>query len=98
MTETADGKEVYTTASTPRPQKPTERAAAIPAAPNNEAKADEDDTDAVVPPGTACKRVGCKVSFVSNEENRNGDGPGTMCLHHPGAVWIFILIHALSHR
>jgi hypothetical protein len=85
MTETADGKEVYTTASIPRPQKPTERAPAIPAAPNNEAKADEDDTDAVVSPGTACKRAGCKVSFVSNEENRNGDGPGTMCLHHPGA-------------
>ena len=98
MTETADGKEVYTTASAPRSQKPTERAAAIPAMPSNEAKVDEDDADAVVPPGTACKRTGCKVPFVSNEENRNGDGPGTKCLYHPGAVWIFILTRALSHR
>ena len=97
MTETSDGKEVYTTTSTPRPQAPTERAAAIPAMPNNEAKVDEDDANAVVPPGTTCKRTGCKASFVSNEENRNGDGPGTKCLYHPGAVWIFIFISTLSH-
>lgn len=93
MTETADGKEVYTTRSAPgQPQKPTERTAAIPAAlpaSNKEAEADEDDLDTVVPPGTVCKRLGCKVTFVSNEENRNGDGTGTKCVHHPGAVRIF---------
>jgi hypothetical protein len=94
MTETADGKEVYTTVSAPsRVQKPTERAAAIPTPPpasSKEAEADEDDPDVVVPSGTACKRAGCKVTFVSNEENRNADGPGVKCLYHPGAVRIFI--------
>ena len=94
MTETADGKEVYTTVSAPsRAQKPTEPAAAVPTPPpasNKEAEADEDDPDVVVPPGTACKRAGCKVTFVSNEENRNDDGPGVKCLYHPGAVRLFI--------
>ncbi|KAI9466240.1 HSP20-like chaperone [Lactarius psammicola] len=89
MTETADGKEVYTTRSAlGQPQKPTEPATAIPAAPrasNKKAEVDEDDPDAVVPPGTTCKRAGCKITFVSNEENRNGDGPGTKCVYHPGA-------------
>ena len=98
MTKTEDGKEVYTTASTPtRPQKPTERATAIPVEPPTpikEAEADEDDPDAVAPPGTACKRAGCKVTFVSNEENRNGDGPGTKCIYHPGAVRISIFMYA----
>ena len=98
MTKTEDGKEVYTTASAPtRPQKPTERTAAIPAAPPasiKEAEADKDDPDVVAPPGTACKRAGCKVTFVSDEENRNGDGPGTKCLYHPGAVRVFIFMYA----
>ncbi|KAH9005184.1 chord-domain-containing protein [Lactarius hatsudake] len=79
MTETSDGKEVYTTRSAlSRPQGPTEPTAAIPAAPpasDKKAEADEDDSDA----------SGCKVTFVSNEENRNGDGPGTKCVYHPGA-------------
>lgn len=94
MTETADGKEVYTTSSAlSRPQKPTEHAATIPAAPpasNKEPEKAEDDPDAVVPPGTVCKRAGCKVTFVSDEENRNGDGPGTKCVYHSGAVRMFI--------
>ena len=101
MTETADGKEVYTTRSAlGQPQKPTERAAAISAAPpasSKEAEVDEDDLDAVVPPGTACKRSGCKLTFVSNEENRIGDGPGTKCVHHPGAVRMFIFMYTLSY-
>jgi hypothetical protein len=95
MTETADGKEVYTTRSALG--QPQERAAAIPAAPpasNKEVEADEDDLDAIVPLGTACKRSGCKVTFVSNEESRNGDGPGTKCVYHPGAV---SFVYALSY-
>ncbi len=101
MTETADGKEVYTTRSAlSRPQKPIETAAAIPtAAPasKKEAEADEDDPDAIVPLGTTCKRAGCKVTFVSNEENRNGDGLGTKCVYHPGAVRMFSFMYALSY-
>lgn len=93
MTGTVDGKEVYTTSSArSRPQKPAERSEAIPTAPPVSAKEaeDEDDLDATVPPGTACKRVGCKALFVSNDENRIGDGPGTKCIHHPGAVSVLV--------
>ena len=51
-------------------------------------KEDEDDLDAEVTPGTRCKRKGCGVDFVSNEENRLGDGEGTICTYHPGDVSI----------
>ncbi|KAF7311544.1 hypothetical protein MKEN_01056800 [Mycena kentingensis (nom. inval.)] len=44
---------------------------------------EEDDLEAVVSPGTTCKRKGCGVAFVSNEENRLGDGQGTVCTYHP---------------
>jgi len=89
-TESADGKEVYTMLSTrSQPQKPAESSAAIPIvqpAPIKEVVEDEDDLEATVPHGTTCKRAGCKVPFVSDEENRIGDGPGTKCVYHPGTV------------
>ena len=89
-TESADGKEVYTTLSTrSQPQKSAESSAAIPiaqTAPIKRVEDDEDDLEATVPYGTACKRVRCKVTFVSDEENRIGNGPGTKCVYHPGAV------------
>jgi hypothetical protein len=89
-TESADGKEVYTTLSTrSRPQKPAESSAAMPIvkpAPIKEVEEEEDDLETTVPYGTTCKRAGCKLTFVSNEENRIGDGPGTKCVHHPGTV------------
>lgn len=91
MTESVNGKEIYTTApARSQPQKLAERSATIPIAPpastEKVEEKEEDDLEATVPPGTVCKRAGCKVIFVSNEENRTGDGPGTMCVHHPGAV------------
>ncbi|KAF9453268.1 chord-domain-containing protein [Macrolepiota fuliginosa MF-IS2] len=43
---------------------------------------EEDDPTVPVAPGTQCKRKGCGVLFVSNEENRGGDGPGTICVYH----------------
>ena len=89
MTESIDGKEVYTTFSTPsRPQKLAERSAAIPIAPPASSKEveDEDDLEATVPYGTTCKRAGCKATFVSDEESRTGDGPGAKCVYHPKAV------------
>ena len=88
MTESADGKEVYTTSARGQRQQPAERPAALPVAPPAAPKQaeEEDDLDAVVPNGTSCKRAGCKVTFVGNEENRTGDGPGTKCLYHPGVV------------
>lgn len=89
MTKSADGKEVYTTSSVrSQPQKPAGHSVAIPTAPPASAKEieEEDDLEAIVPSGTACKRAGCTVTFVSDEENRTGNGPATMCIYHPGAV------------
>ena len=47
---------------------------------------EEDDLTVPVPPGTVCKRKGCGVTFVSDGESRIGDGPGTVCTHHPAPV------------
>jgi hypothetical protein len=87
MTESADGKEVYTS-SNARPHVPAKPSAAIPTAPPVATKKveEEDDLEAIVPSGTPCQRAGCKVTFVSDEENRTGDGPGANCVYHPGAV------------
>ena len=89
MTESADGKEVYTSSSArSRPQEPAKLSATIPVAqPAPVEKVEEvDDLEATVPKGAPCQRAGCKVTFVSDEENRIGDGPGTKCVYHPGVV------------
>ncbi|KAI0273659.1 chord-domain-containing protein [Gloeopeniophorella convolvens] len=84
LTESADGKEVYTTPARVQPQRPP-AGPVTPPPPPIEPEREEEDLDAVVPPGTACKHAGCKITFVSNEENRTGDGPGTKCVYHSGA-------------
>ena len=73
-------KEVFTsstqrtiTVSTPSP---------VPAAITEE----EDDTSVPVKPGSLCRRNGCKVSFVSDEVNRQGGGKDAVCTYHPGSV------------
>ena len=91
MTESADGKEVYTSPSARiRPQEPAKLPAASPvaqpASSEKEKVEEEYDLEATVPKGTPCQRAGCKVTFVSDEENRIGDGPGTKCVYHSGAV------------
>jgi hypothetical protein len=96
VTESADGKEVYTTASTARSQ-PTQRPAVAPVAspvPTKQIE-EEEDLQAFVPQGAPCKRAGCKVNFASNEENRVGDGPGTKCVYHPGAVGMIVFFICL---
>ena len=50
---------------------------------------EEDDLDVPVQPGTACRRRGCKTTFVSDDENRKGDGEGTQCTYHPAPVASF---------
>jgi len=88
MSESTNGKETYTLASARNtPPRPTERSVSTPAASPTPTRhvEEEDDLEAVVPEGTPCKRAGCKATFVSNEENRTGDGPGTKCVYHPGA-------------
>jgi len=47
---------------------------------------EEDDPSVPVAFGTSCKRKGCGLLFVSDEENRKGDGPGTKCIYHPAPV------------
>lgn len=89
MTESADGKEVYTSSSArSRPQEPAKPSAAVAVAQpvSAEKVEEEDDLEATAPKGTPCQRAGCKVTFVNDEENRIGDGPGTKCVYHPGAV------------
>jgi len=46
---------------------------------------EEDDTSVSVMPGALCRRNGCKVSFVSDEVNRQGDGKGVVCTYHPSS-------------
>jgi hypothetical protein len=89
MTESADGKEVYTSSSArSRPQEPAKLPAATSVAPpvSAEKVEEEDDLGATVPEGTPCQRAGCMVTFVNDAENRIGDGSGTKCVYHPGAV------------
>lgn len=47
---------------------------------------EEDDLSTSVPLGTTCRRKGCGLAFVSDEENRLGDGEGTRCTYHPAPV------------
>ncbi|EIM90554.1 uncharacterized protein STEHIDRAFT_50891 [Stereum hirsutum FP-91666 SS1] len=84
LTESSNGKETYSntsavppTASAPAPAIAT---ATAPPAPIPEV---EDDLDAPVPPGTKCKHNGCDIEYVSDEENRKGDGEGAICTYHP---------------
>ncbi|KAH8829507.1 chord-domain-containing protein [Flagelloscypha sp. PMI_526] len=72
-----DGVETFSTKSLAS-SLPRQRPA--PAEPEVE---EEDDLEAIVTSGSACKHNGCKTTFESNEVNRLGDGPGTECLYHP---------------
>lgn len=62
---------------------PPKPRAATPAPPQIE---EEDDTDVPVAVGTKCKRNGCNVEFVSNEESRSGDAKSAVCAYHPSQV------------
>ncbi|KAF8889762.1 chord-domain-containing protein [Gymnopilus junonius] len=42
-----------------------------------------DDVNRPVAVGTPCRRNGCQMKFVSDEVNRQGNGKGTICRHHP---------------
>ena len=101
MTESVDGKEVYTSSSARGRLQESAKlsAAAIPntqLVPIEKVVEEEDDLEANVSKGTSCQRAGCKVTFVSDEENRIGDGPGTKCVYHSGAVRESGPIHTLD--
>lgn len=79
--EAADGKETFTTGlsasllSTLPSEKPK-----APAPPPPE---EEDDPSVSVEPGTVCRRKGCGVKFVNDEESRGDD---VVCTYHPSPV------------
>jgi len=81
-TITVDGKEVFQIGNQPPPS--TVAAAAPAEAPQPPAPVmlEEDDLNATVPPGTACRRKGCSTTFVSDKVHRQGDGEGTVCHYH----------------
>jgi hypothetical protein len=82
MMESKGGQEVYSIAR-PGPVPAQTPAPVVTLTPQAEA---EDDPSVTVAPGTLCKRKGCGVAFVSDEENRTGDGEGTICTYHPAPV------------
>ena len=97
MSLDAEGKEVFTTrgASKPAASTPASNTAVdATSAPPPPVVEEEDDLSVSVAPGTVCKRKGCGVAFVSNEENRIGDGEGTVCVYHPMPVRFSLGIHA----
>ncbi|KAG6874271.1 hypothetical protein C0995_001496 [Termitomyces sp. Mi166 len=77
MSESGSGKETYS-ASLPAPASVSPPPPIV--AP---VEVEEDDLNVVIAPGTACRRNGCKVTFVSDAVNRQGDGEGTICTYHP---------------
>ncbi|KAF9228583.1 chord-domain-containing protein [Gyrodon lividus] len=81
MVESKGGQEVYSTArSGPAPeQTPTP----IVTATSGSQPEDEDDLSVTVTPGALCRRKGCGVAFVNDEENRIGDSEGAICTYHP---------------
>ncbi|KAI0065484.1 chord-domain-containing protein [Artomyces pyxidatus] len=87
LTESIDGKETYSSSQTPSAAVSKPRAVAESSKPPTPAPPveEEDDLEIEVPAGTTCRRNGCKVAFVSEEENRKGEGPGAVCVYHPAA-------------
>lgn len=83
-------KEIDTSSSAPAPAPPlatVPKAVPTPSLPPLPPVAEEeDDLSTSVSPGTTCRRKGCGLAFVSNEENRLGDGEGTRCTYHPAPV------------
>ncbi|KAI8873924.1 chord-domain-containing protein [Ramicandelaber brevisporus] len=60
-------------------------AAAKTPAPAAPVEIEEDPVDAVVAPGTKCKRRGCNHEYVDEATSRGGNGSGSSeCLFHPG--------------
>ena len=81
----AAGGEAPTAVSTLPPPAPVAARATTPAPPI-EIVEDEDDPSVAVPPGTMCRRPGCRKQFVSDEESRQGDGEGATCQYHANQV------------
>src|ERR1700722_2938396 len=83
MTESANGTEVYSSTIAKLSGSEDNMTALSCQAAVTPAVEEEDNLDVPVKPGTPCLRKGCGTVFVSNEASRMGDGPGTICTHHP---------------
>ncbi|KAG6854917.1 hypothetical protein C0991_009740 [Blastosporella zonata] len=81
ISESGSGKETYSSATANLPV-PASMSFA-PATPAPVVVVEEDDLSVPVAPGTLCRRNGCKVEFLSDAVNRQGDGEGTLCTYHP---------------
>lgn len=87
MTGSKEGKEIYSTVRTHQFPASAPLATAlltdsVPASLPEE----EEDLSVAVTPGTKCTRKMCQVVFVTDAENRIGNGEGTVCTYHPAPV------------
>jgi hypothetical protein len=80
VSDSAPGREVFTSSEQHKVTVSTPIPAPTPVV------EEEDDPSAAVNLGVPCRRNGCKVSFVSDEVNRQGDGKEAVCMYHPGSV------------
>ncbi|KAI6126199.1 chord-domain-containing protein [Pisolithus croceorrhizus] len=81
MTKSSQGLEVYSTSTVKSAA--GSAATVVTATQIDPPVEEEDDLRASVIPGTICRRRGCGVAFVSDQENRVGDGTGSVCTYHP---------------
>lgn len=87
VTELKEGKEIYSTARTLQPQTSARLVTTVSAEtvfPSH--PEEEDDLSVEVTPGMECRHKGCRVIFMSDAENRIGNGEGTVCTYHPAPV------------
>ena len=77
------GRETYSIQNTLPPKDTASHAARPKPAP---LVIEDDDPAIPVEVGITCKRKGCFTIFVSDEENRTGEGEGTICMYHPMPV------------
>ncbi|KAG5645922.1 hypothetical protein DXG03_005069 [Asterophora parasitica] len=77
--DSGSGQEVYSTVTKQSISVPS----AAPALALASVVEEEDDLKVSVAPGTTCRRTGCKLAFISDAANRQGDGEGTVCTYHP---------------
>ncbi|KAJ3726371.1 hypothetical protein DFJ43DRAFT_1002321 [Lentinula guzmanii] len=79
-------KELHASAASSDPVLSSFNTIAIPAPPLRSPpvyEEEEDDLSVKIATGTPCRRNGCSTTFISDEENRYGDGDGTHCNYHP---------------
>ncbi|KAH9951955.1 chord-domain-containing protein [Amylocystis lapponica] len=80
LASSQEGKETYS--AVPSGLKPVGNTAPSPPPEPVPIVEEEDDLSVAVTVGTKCRRNGCQVTFQSDDVDRIGDGPGTVCRYH----------------